>query len=93
MITGDNWLEKARLQPATAAGGLLSLFAVVAGMAMVLLGGFEGISLVVVGSLWASWIDFHKRPADSQIADLTQRIEAMQSKINSLQVRIGMGGN
>jgi hypothetical protein len=93
MNTGENWLGKARLQPATAAGGLLSLFAVVAGLAMVLLGSFEGISLVVVGVLWASWIDYHKRPADKQIEDLTQRIDAVQSKINSLQVRIGMGGN
>jgi hypothetical protein len=66
---------------------------VVAGLAMVVIGRFDGISLVAVGALWASWIDYHKRPADKTIVDLIQRIEAMQSKINSLQIRIGMGGN
>jgi hypothetical protein len=91
--TGEKWLEKARLQPATAAGGLLSLFAVVAGLAIALFGRWDGMLLIITGAVWASWIDHHKRPSDTKLDELIQRIEAMQGKINSLQVRVGMGGN
>lgn len=90
--TGEKWLEKARLQPATAAGGLLSLFAVVAGLAMVVVGRFDGISLVVVGSLWASWIDYRKRPADAQIQEMAERIDSLQARVNSIHMKVGMGG-
>jgi hypothetical protein len=90
--TGEKWLRKARLQPATAAGGLLSLFAVVAGLALTLCGRIDGIALIVAGAVWASWIDHHKRPADKRHEELSQRLDAMQSRLNSIQVRIGMGG-
>jgi hypothetical protein len=90
--TGDNWLKKARLQPATAAGGLLSLFAVVAGLAMSLFCNPWGVALIVIGAVWSSWIDHHKRPEDMRVKELSDRIDSMQSKINSLMVRSGMGG-
>lgn len=91
--TGEKWLEKARLQPATAAGGVLSLFAVVAGLAMSLFCNPWGIAMIIVGAVWSSWIDYNRPPADGTIGVLTERLDAIQSKINSLTVRIGMGGN
>lgn len=91
--TGENWMEKARLQPATAVGGLLSLIAVVSGLALVVFGRVEGLGLVVIGAVWASWIDHHKRPDDLRIQEMVNRLDSMQSKINSLQMRLGAGGN
>jgi hypothetical protein len=86
---GEKGVGLARFNAATGSGAAfcLSLASVVAGLALSVV-SFSGVCVLAVGAAWFSWMDFRRRPADDQLKELSDRIDAMQSKINSLTLKV-----
>lgn len=87
--TGDKGVSLARVHSATAmrAAFGLSLVAVVAGLALSFV-SLSGVLLVAIGAAWYSWLDYRRRPDDERIREIMDRLESMQAKLNTIQLKV-----
>jgi hypothetical protein len=85
---GEKGVGLARLRAATASGTavLLSLVAVVSGLALSVASP-SGVAVLSVGAVWYSWLDYRRRPGDEMLRELKDRLDALQNKVNQLQMR------
>lgn len=89
MTLGENGGMLARRPAATdsrtAIG--LSLASVVSGLALSAF-SLAGVLVLAVGAAWYSWLDYRRRPSDERLKELSDRVDAMQGKINSITMKV-----
>lgn len=65
----------------------LSLVSVVSGLALSFF-SVAGVLVMAVGAAWYSWLDYRRRPAEEKLKELSDRIDAIQGKINSITMKV-----